>query len=195
MLPSRAQVRLPGYDYSTPGAYFVTVCVKDKQQLLGSVRNGESRLSALGFLVQDHLYALPKHYANLALDCMVVMPNHIHATLFIKPLPKTSSDLKPAVLGTVVGCFKSGVVKQAKELGLLPGGLLWQPRYWDHIIRHERALQRIREYIVNNPRQWELDRENPERSGENEFYKWLEAYSSRVNKELAAQLTHQRSAS
>lgn len=82
-----------------------------------------------------------------------------------------------------MGSFKSAVTREAGRLGLWSGGLLWERGYYDHIIRHEPALERVRDYIVNNPRQWELDRENPERGGENEFYKWLESYKRKLNVE------------
>jgi hypothetical protein len=87
-----------------------------------------------------------------------------------------------AKLGTAVGCLKSGIVKEAKLLRLVEGERVFQPRFHDHVIRHERALERVREYIVNNPRQWELDRENPQRSAEHEFYRWLEQYGAHLSR-------------
>lgn len=87
-------------------------------------------------------------------------------------------------LGALVGGFKSGVSREGRRLELC-SGRLWQPRFYEHVVRHERALDHIREYIVNNPMAWELDMENPERRAEHEFYRWLAAYARRTRPEAA----------
>jgi putative transposase len=180
MLPSRKTVRLAQYDYSTPGAYFVTVCSYLKHCTFGNVRSGEFQRSSLGMLVADHLLKLPSYYSNLELDAWIVMPNHLHAVMLIHGRPVANTERPRANLGTTMGCFKSGVVREAKALSLATGNKVWNPRFHDHVIRHERALWRVREYITSNPRQWELDRDNDSRTGLNEFYDWIETYSQKV---------------
>jgi putative transposase len=181
MLPSRKGIRLSGYDYSASGAYFVTICTLQRRHFFGRVEDGTYHLSPLGHLAAQHLRQVPSFYSNVALDSFAVMPNHVHALVLIYPNARSDSTAKTAAkLGSVVGCYKGGVVREAKTLGWSNEGQVWQPRFNDHVVRHERALERIREYIVNNPQQWELDRENDQRRELNPFYAWLEAYTKRV---------------
>jgi len=176
MLPTRETTRLSGFDYSQPGAYFVTVCAHQGAMLFGSVNKGIFRATPLGFLLQDLWHKLPLHHGNVATDVFQAMPNHVHGVIFIRS-PK-AGDLKPPAksLGTIVGGYKSAVSREAGRLGI-GGGRIWHPRFHDHVIRHEGALDRVREYIVNNPLKWSLDRENPGRTGINEFYGWMESYT------------------
>lgn len=82
MLPTRPDsIRLPEYDYSSPGAYFVTTCTHGRLCVFGTIRQAHRSLSPLGHLAADHLRDLPRHYANLTLDAWVVMPNHVHAVI------------------------------------------------------------------------------------------------------------------
>jgi putative transposase len=175
MLPSRESHRLKGYDYAQPGMYFVTICAANRQNLFGHIVAGAMHPSPIGFLAGDVWREFPQHCNNVSLDVWVLMPNHFHALLLInKPDPKAPGRALKS-LGAGVGSFKAAVSKRAGELNLITGPV-WHDRFHDHIVRHEKALERIREYIVNNPKQWELDRENLEGSGSNEFYAWLEAY-------------------
>ena len=182
-LQNRKSTRLPGYDYSAPGAYFVTICSHDRGPMFGNVIDGIMHLNPLGALVQRHLVALSTHYSNLKLDpAFVVMPNHAHlipTVLDHNAFPDLAAN--PAKgLNYVVRSFKAGVTKEAREAGLFTGSSLWLGRFYEHVIRHQKALESIQDYIVNNPLQWHLDRENPERLGISEFYKWIESYSAKV---------------
>jgi REP element-mobilizing transposase RayT len=180
MLPSRVTTRLKDFDYAQPGAYFVTTCCHQRRLLFGSVRSASFHASPLGFLVQELWHSIPKHHGNVAVDTFQAMPNHVHGVIFIRA-PKASDNLPPAAsLGSILGGYKSAVSREAGKLGIKPG-VIWDSRYYDHVVRHERALQRIREYITNNPLQWSLDRENPDRSGLNEFYAWIEQYSRQTS--------------
>jgi putative transposase len=184
MLPSRKALRLTGSDYSASGAYFITICCLHRQHLLGRIEQGQCRLSALGHLAAQHLRKLASYYSNVALDCFVVMPNHLHAILLIYPNARPDSTARQAAkVGSVVGCYKGGVLREAKQLELAKSSGIWQPRFNDHIIRHERALERIREYVTSSPQQWELDRENDQHKELNPFYAWLEAYTKSVEAE------------
>jgi putative transposase len=179
VLPTRETARLEGFDYGQPGTYFTTVCSFNKQMLFGSVRSGVFHPASLGYLIQERWPDIPKHHGNVGVGTFQCMPNHIHGIIVIKP-PKPTDDKPPATsLGTIVGGYKSAVSREAGKLGI-SGGRIWGSRFYDHIVRHEGALRRIEEYIVNNPLQWSLDRENPDRTGESEFYEWLEKYGQHL---------------
>ena len=196
----RRSIRLPGYDYAQAGGYFVTFCTWRRECVFGDVVKGEMVLSPWGEIVQQEWLATPDIRQEIELDAFVVMPNHIHGIIWIvgatptieadgapvgahgrAPLPDASDELSlwrpPRSLGSFVAGYKSAVTKQVNVLRSAPGARLWQRGYWEHIIRHERALERIREYILTNPQRWEWDRENPQRRGEDDFDRWLDSYA------------------
>ena len=192
----RQSTRLPGYDYSHNGLYFVTICSWRRECVFGEIVNGEMRLNELGEIVLETWHELPYRFPDIQFDQFVVMPNHVHGIIHIvgAPLvgaPNQTTNLsnkpkhqntignqnrgnknlnwagtRPApTLGRVVGVFKSISAVQYIKYKRLNGSLsfhpLWQRNYHDHIIRNERSLNKIREYIVQNPPQWDLDRNNP----------------------------------
>jgi putative transposase len=182
MLPDRKSARLAGNDYAV-GTYFITICSYNRQNTFGNIFNGSATYSSLGCLVTDHWRKIVSHYCNVSLGAFVTMPNHFHGIVgFHKP---SQVDLPPSRgLNRLVGLFKSGVTRQAKELGLVAiDASIFQPRFYDHAIRHELALDQITNYIANNPMQWQLDRENPQRTGLNDFYGWLESYTRAIAKQ------------
>lgn len=93
---------------------------------------------------------IPKHYRHLRLDDFTVMPNHLHGIIVIENYP-ASSQSSPS-LGTIVGCYKAGVTRWARQNTYL--GFAWQPRFYDHIIQGDKSLAAIREYITANPENW-----------------------------------------
>ncbi|GIV89164.1 MAG: hypothetical protein KatS3mg055_1682 [Chloroflexus sp.] len=167
--PNRRSIRLKGYDYFQPGAYFITICTKDRACLFGEVVNGEMRLNALGQIVQDVWHDLPNHVSNVVLDAFVVMPNHVHGITIIRddtvvgagsePAPTTPTK-KHHGLPEIVRQFKTFSARRINEMRGTPGVSVWQRNYYEHIIRDEQSLNRIRAYIANNPLRWALDREN-----------------------------------
>ena len=179
--PRRQSIRLRGYDYTRCGAYFVTICVDQRRPLFGHIANGEMQPSTLGRIVADAWLATPIHFPNVELDEFMVMQNHIHGIIILtvgaqhaapsRP-PSSPFAVRPGSLGAIVRSFKSAVTKQTNELRLT-SGTLWQRNYYDHLIRDDGGLERIREYISTNPLRWELDRENPDRRGADEFDRWL----------------------
>ena len=170
-LPRRQPLRLPAYDYTQAGAYFVTLCTHQHQCLFGEIVQDAMRLNAAGRVVVQCWQAIPEHFPQLILDCFVVMPNHVHGILLFRgceeiagangdsPLrgarPKGTSN----TLGSVVRGFKIGVTKWFRQNS--PVQNVWQRNFYEHVIRDEPGLTGIREYIANNPLQWRLDRENP----------------------------------
>jgi putative transposase len=171
----RRDLRLPGFDYSTPGAYFVTVCTAGRRCVLGEVKDDAVAASEVGKAVALSWQEIRSHYAGVETDVFVVMPNHMHGILWLtgepaveagSARPDVADRASPPTLGRILGFFKYHSTARANELRGTPGAPLWQRSYFDHVIRTEVSLQRIREYIHGNPLRWELDRENPHRVGE-----------------------------
>jgi len=148
----RRSMRLKGYDYSTPGAYFVTLCTQDRSCLFGEVATGEMRLNEAGRLVQAVWEDLPKHYAAIALDAFTVMPNHIHGIIVLtgidvgagfKPAPTTTP--KRHALPEIVRGFKTFSARSLNDHQGTHGRRVWQRNYYEHVVRSEESLDRIRE--------------------------------------------------
>ncbi len=161
-------IRLKGYDYFQAGAYFVTICTKDRVCLFGDVVDGAMILDTPGQIVLKAWGELPRHYPHVRLDAFVVMPNHVHGIIML--YDSVEAGLKPAAttrhpLPEVVRALKTFSSRRINAWRHKPGIPFWQRNYYEHVIRSERDLQRIREYVVTNPLKWALDRENPQRSG------------------------------
>jgi len=153
--PQRRSLRLNSYDYSLAGAYYVTICTKDRQCLLSTIENAEVRLSRIGEIVKEELRKTVEIRPDVELDSCVIMPNHLHIILFL---------LGESKLTAVINGLKSAATKQARTPGLISvEASLWQRGFYDHIIRNDADLARIREYIRLNPFEWEYDEENPDR--------------------------------
>ena len=163
----RRSIRLKGYDYSQPGAYFVTMCVACRECLLGDIGEGVMRLSPYGAIVQECWYELPRHFADVELDTFVAMPNHVHGMVVLRPV---GAGFKPAPtkhhpLSEIVRGFKTFSARRINEHRGTPGIPVWQRNYYERVIRNEGELDRIREYVANNPMRWPMDRENPDHVG------------------------------
>ena len=167
----RRSIRLKEYDYSRAGAYFVTICTHNREYLFGNVVNDEMVLSEYGKIVENVWYNLTGHYQNIKLDKFIVMPNHIHGIIVLIDVDIVGAGLKPAPtdltkyypLSEIIRAFKTFSARHVNELRKTPGIPVWQRNYHEHIVRNENELNRIREYIINNPLQWQFDRENPDR--------------------------------
>ena len=163
--------RLRGWDYSSAGMYFVTICARNRECLLGDVVNGEMHLSHIGEIIVEEWQNTPKVRPYVELDEWVVMPNHIHGIIVITDAVETfrrnvstvnatnPARLKPRSVGAMIGQIKSICTKRIAAEGI--EGFDWQERFWDEIIWNERALNAIRAYIINNPANWEKDKDNP----------------------------------
>ncbi|MBM3596570.1 MAG: transposase [Alphaproteobacteria bacterium] len=173
-LPRRRSLRLDGYDYKQAGAYFVTICTHGREFLLGAAAGGDIVLTDSGRIVQACWDDIPQHFPHADVDAVVVMPNHVHGILVIGDVgarhgvPLRSSVrqgfAKPisGTLATIVRSFKSAATKRINELRRTPGAPVWQRNYYEHVIRNDAALVRIRDYIAANPAKWPEDRENPQ---------------------------------
>lgn len=167
----RRSIRLQGYDYSQPGAYFITICTKDRKYLFGNIIDGKMVLNEYGKIAQQCWLDIPLHYQNVELNEFVVMPNHVHGIIIINindtvgtihelplhELPLQKQQRRLMTLPKIIGRFKMNSAKQINQLRQTPGIPLWQRNYYEHIIRNKHELNRIKEYIINNPLKWELD--------------------------------------
>lgn len=166
----RRSIRLKTYDYTQAGAYFVTVCTQDRACLFGDVVDGEMRLHVAGQIVHDEWTRSANMRPRITLDTFAVMPNHIHGIIVLRDslgtlqrAPTTERFGRPTSdsIPTIIRLFKSVTTKRINELRSTPAAPVWQRNYHEHIIRNEESLTRIRQYIADNPAQWESDRENP----------------------------------
>ena len=149
-LPKRKANRLANYDYSQNGAYFITICVKDKEPILSmikfnSIYPNEIKLSKLGIIVANEILNIEKRFDNTKVLDYVIMPNHIHLIIQL--------DDCSCSLGQIIGSFKSIATLQSKKIGY-SNDKLFQRNYYDHIIRNEDDYLTKSNYIKNNPEKW-----------------------------------------
>lgn len=185
---NRHSIRLEGYDYSRVGLYFVTLCLKNKEHLLGGVGSGVMVLSEIGKIAEKCWLEIPEHSPRVRLDEYVVMPNHIHGIIDIfnnvevenfQPLRVNRyQQAIPRSLTSIIRGFKIGVTKWCNLHGYKH--FAWQRNYYDHVVRHEAELNRIREYIINNPLQWQFDRENPDRIDDKTYDRQWHLFEERI---------------
>jgi putative transposase len=154
-LHHRRSIRLKGYDYSTAGAYFITICTHNREQLFGDIVDRTMVLNELGNITQLHWHKLARHHANLIVDRSVVMPNHLHG---ITILDSSIEDSKS--ISEIIGSFKTFSAREINKIRKLKGVPVWQRNYYERIIRTETELDYVRQYIVNNPINWQTDINN-----------------------------------
>jgi REP element-mobilizing transposase RayT len=169
----RRSIRLKGHDYSRTGAYFVTIVTHGRELLFGAVLNGEVHLNDAGRMVSATWAGTPDIRPNVTLDEFVVMPNHFHGVLVIheprgvirlaRPIAVGAPGLVRGSLGAIVGQFKSLTTKRLNVMRRSPGFPVWQRNYYEHVVRDDADLDRLREYIAANPARWLEDDENPDR--------------------------------
>ena len=153
-LAKRKPTRLKGYDYSTPGAYFITICVKERKQLLSEIIEGDAhivpqnKLFKTGSICDRYINNINIKYENVTVDKYVIMPNHIHLIIFLHGTMRASSPTKK--IESIIRSFKTMVTKEI-------GYSIWQRSYHDHIIRSEKDYKKIWEYIDTNVLRWEKD--------------------------------------
>jgi REP element-mobilizing transposase RayT len=165
IIPIRKHMRLQGYDYSSPGAYFVTICTHNKQCLFGAIENGIMNLNPNGQIVWKCWEGTPRHYAGISNEIFMVMPNHIHGIIIIHDGNKRSGSkpdpTKKHPLSEIIRAFKSYSTRNINELRHTKGTVVWQHGYYEHVIRDGKDFQEIGEYILGNPSKWESDTDNP----------------------------------
>ena len=216
----RRTIRLKGYNYSWQGAYFVTICIQNRECILGSIQDEKMILNEAGLMIKETWEDLSVKYSGIEIDQYEIMPNHIHGIILLssthtcngndnraccnndivgagpRACPACESNAGIGLSGKQYGkskpCKEGKPYKQGNHGGIAPTlslpdvvhrfksfstaiyrncveklnwtpfpGKLWQRNYYDHIIRNDDELNRIREYISNNPLQWDYDENNP----------------------------------
>jgi REP element-mobilizing transposase RayT len=157
-LPQRKHSRLEHYDYSTAGAYYITICTQNRQCLLSRIAGrglapAEVQYSTYGQIAEEQLFLLEKRYPSLKIDQYVIMPNHIHAILLLEGAAGASTS---PTITDIVCAYKSLTTRQCKKVQ--PIEKLFQTSFYEHVIRGREDYNEIAEYIANNPKQWELDK-------------------------------------
>ena len=158
-------MRLKDFDYSETGAYFVTICTRNRKCLFGDVVNDEMVLNKIGVMVHESWDELSNRFPGIELDQFIVMPNHIHGIVhivgaqFIAPRYSQGAMNRAPTMGEIVRTFKA--VSTYRIRRTVYSRFRWQRNYHDRIIRNEYELNLTREYIQTNPLRWDLDRENP----------------------------------
>ena len=177
--------RWQNWDYSAPGSYFITICIEDREEILGKIANGIMQLSAYGEIVKNEFIQMGNYNERAVLDEWVIMPNHVHCIITLKNwdhvekihefslhTPPTENDIKQyrrlrrkMLIPLLEGKFKALTSKQINLLRNTEGRKTWQPNYYDHVIRDDAEYHRIKQYIINNPAKWHNDTFNDENDG------------------------------
>jgi putative transposase len=170
----RKAIRLKNYNYSEAGGYFITICTYNRKYLFGEILDQEVVVNDTGEVAEQWWLKLGYKFTNVKLDYYVIMPNHIHGIVIISEekndvgaihelplLRRGRIERRQMLIPKIIGYFKMNSAKRINQLHDSTGDPLWQRNYYEHIIRNESELYRIREYIQNNPSKWDLDRENP----------------------------------
>ncbi|MFH1890941.1 MAG: transposase [Candidatus Kuenenbacteria bacterium] len=184
---NRKSIRLPGHNYSQEGHYFVTICTEKRRLFFGKIENEKMVLNKLGAIIKQEWLKTPKIRKNVKLDEFIIMSNHIHGIIIINdqstcvgaycntprrntPKNKNNNDRaycntplrSPShTLGAIIRGFKSTTTKQI-NLQFGYNYFAWQRNYYEHIIKDEESLYNIRRYIIDNPKNWQTDRNNPD---------------------------------
>lgn len=185
MNKERKHIRLRNYDYSSDGLYFITICTKDRENFFGEIQNEQMILNEPGKIAEEYLNEIPNHFSQVEMDEFIVMPNHVHCILILdkphvgtqhvvspsdndapvgtshvmslQPQPQYNQFSKPipGSVSVIIQQFKSSVKRWCNKNG--HEYFQWQSRFHDHIIRDAESYERIKNYIINNPTNWNAD--------------------------------------
>jgi len=178
IIKHRKQNRLHGFDYSSNGYYFVTICTKDREKYFGNIIDNKMVLSNIGEIVNMCCSEIPNHFPNVELDECQIMPNHVHMIIIINNKSNIKNKLSvgnkyfcslqnnnipwqtklSGSLSSVIRGFKVGVTKKCRTNNKKI--IIWQKSFYDQIIRNEKSFYYIRQYIKDNPMNWDNDRNN-----------------------------------
>lgn len=170
------------WNYSAPAQYFITICTEHRLSIFGQISDDEMQYSVSGKMVADEIQNIPTYHQRIVLDEWVVMPNHIHLIITLGGydynnglstdqihefdlLPQTIDDIKQyrkqrrkMIIPKIIGKMKMQTSKRINLHRGTPGYKNWQSNYHDHVIRNEKSYWRIKNYIINNPKNWNKDK-------------------------------------
>ena len=174
-VPARRSIRLPGYDYSQIGQYFITICAYEMRNVFGKIANGAVLLNVIGGIAIDCWREIPEHFAHVELDAFVVMPNHLHGILTIRrshathsrgsiedghgcpvPLQTFERFQRPSVgaIPTIIRSYKQSVTYLARQRLTKPSLAIWQSNYYERVLRDGKEFAEASRYIFENPMKW-----------------------------------------
>ena len=172
----RRSVRIPGGDYSRPGAYFVTICAAYRRNIFGAVEGGKVFLSPLGEIVRGCWVQIPEHFPAATIKNYVIMPNHLHGIIGLSvgaryivpsdPGARTREQFQNPTRGTIptiVRTFKASVTRNARNDLKIGDQMIWQSNYFERVLRDGREVSLAIRYIAENPARWSWDEKNEER--------------------------------
>ena len=155
-LPKRKTIRIKDYDYSNPGAYFITICTAKREMLFWNnvgadiIRPQNIQLSRIGKIAEQGILQIETHYENVFVDKYCIMPDHIHLILQINA-NENGQKISTSTIPTIIGSLKRWVSKQV-------GKPLWQKSFFDHGIRNQQDYDEIWKYIDDNPLKYILEK-------------------------------------
>ena len=149
-LPQRKNIRISNYDYSNIGFYFITICIKNRENILSKIEKEKIILSQYGKIVEKYILGINSKNHYICTNSYVIMPNHVHILCEIKKYRSTKFSYN-ATIPYTISTLKRLTNKEFREN-------VWQRNYYEHIVRNEKEYQKILEYIKNNPMNWEKDK-------------------------------------
>ncbi|HEY3295465.1 MAG TPA: transposase [bacterium] len=175
--PPHKSVRLPFVAYTEPYLYFVTICTTNREQLFGEIQSGQMVLNDLGRIVDEEWRRSGEVRAELILDQFIVMPDHLHGLVGLRPAGdllderdrahsraalqaeplRGSRDRAPRSLCSFIAQFKATTTRRINDLRRTAAARVWQPRFYEHIIRQYESVDKARQYILKNPERWAAD--------------------------------------
>ena len=179
--PYRRSIRIPKYDYSRTGTFFLTICAFERQCLFGEIIDDRMYLNDLGRIVEQEWNKSAQIRSEINLDEFIVMPNHLHGMVSIEKefvgahrlrpslsatkiiRPPQDNLRKPRSIGAFVAGFKSSATRRINECRKTSSHPVWQRNYFEHVVRDDEDMNRIRQYITDNPIRWIDDENNPDR--------------------------------
>jgi len=189
----RRSIRLKGYDYSQAGAYFITICTKNRECLFGKITDAKMLLNEAGKIADEYLNNIPNHFSHIEMGEFIVMPNHAHCILVLHDKPNNvgtpqqpnANQFSQPIAGSVsviIQQYKSSVKRWCNKNN--HNNFEWQSRFHDHVIRDNQSYQTISDYIINNPTKWNKDKFFMEQNRHEQDLFRRNSYGEILSKEL-----------
>ncbi len=165
----RKPLRLKGYNYSQAGTYYITICTFLRESFFGHLKNAKITLSSVGAIACKYWKEIPNHFQHADVDVFIIMPNHIHGLIKIHSSdddvaaehvqPRNAfQHITKGSIGSIIRQYKASVTRWCNQNEY--NNFRWQRNYYERIVRNEKELNKIREYIISNPLKWRFDRDN-----------------------------------
>jgi putative transposase len=156
MKHNRQSIRLKTHDYASTGCYFITICTFQREYCLGAIDSNRMYLNNVGMAIYQSWLVLPQRFSFVILDQFIIMPDHVHAIIQLQrpDMYRVGAASSAPTIGDIVRCYKSETARIANRLLHRSNRPFWQRGYWDRIIRDDAELKQVRQYIRDNPKNW-----------------------------------------